>query len=145
MAAKDGPKVSLTVKNIIFDLGDRGFSTVKISTILKEEYNFNITRQGVLYVLKKRYVQCARKKPDRKFTDLHVQVLDFWLSENKDLTARNLQDKFWNEFQLKISRSQIRYYKRQLNWTMKRKKYCQLISNKNKTVRMNWCLDKLLS
>ena len=32
-----------------------------------------------------------------------------------------------------------------MKWSMKRKRYCQLISNKNKHVRMNWCMEMLNS
>ena len=145
MAAKDGPKVSLTMKNVIFDLADRGMSTVKICRTLKQEFDFAITRQAILYILKNRYNQRKRKKTVRKFTDLHCEIMDFWLHENKDLTARNIQSLFWDEFKVKFSLTQIRFYKRKMEWTMKRKKYCQLISNKNKVMRMNWCSDNLIS
>ena len=52
MAAKDGPKVSVTMKNIIFDLSDQGCSTVKICKTLQQEFDFRITRQAILYILK---------------------------------------------------------------------------------------------
>ena len=72
--------------------------------------------------------------------------MDFWLHENKDLTARNIQSLFWEEFKVKFSLTQIRFYQRKMKWTMKRKKkYWQLISYKNKVMRMNWCSDNLIS
>ena len=39
MAAKDGPKVSVTMKNIIFDLSDQGCSSVKICKTLQQEFD----------------------------------------------------------------------------------------------------------
>ena len=46
---------------------------------------------------------------------------------------------------MRFSLTQIRFYKRKLGWTIKRKNCCQLISNKTKTIRMNWCLEKIIS
>ena len=145
MPAKDGPKVSVTMKNIILDLSDQGCSTVKIYKTLQQEFDFKITRQAILYILKNRNKPTKRKETARKFTELHTEVLDFWLSENRDLTAKNIQTKFWEDFKVKFSLTQIRFYKRKLGLTMKRKNYCQLISNKNKTIRMNWCMEKIIS
>ena len=62
MAAKDGPKVSLTMKNVILDLADRRMSTGKIGSALKQEFDFAITRQAILYILKKRYISEKEKE-----------------------------------------------------------------------------------
>ena len=120
MAAKDGPKVSVTMRNIILDLSDQGCSTVKICKTLQQEFDFKITRQAILYILKNRNKPTKRKETARKFTKLHTEVLDFWLSENRDLTAKNIQTKFWEDFKVKFSLTQIRFYKRKLGWIMKR-------------------------
>ena len=66
MAAKDGPNVSVTTKNIVFDLSDQGCSTVKICKTLIQEFDFEITRQTVLYVLKIRNKPTKRKDTARK-------------------------------------------------------------------------------
>ena len=37
----------------------------------------------------------------------------------------------------------IKRHRRELNWTMKRKSYCQLVSHKNKLIRIKWCLSMI--
>ena len=65
MAAKDGPKVSVTMKNIILDLSEQGCSTVKICKTLQQEFDFKITRQAILYILKNRNKPTKRKETAR--------------------------------------------------------------------------------
>ena len=103
------------MSNVIFDLAAQGLSTVKISKTLMRKFDFMISRWATLYILKKRDNPKPRRKTPQTFTDLHVHVMDFWLSINKDLTARNIQRKFLEEFQIKFSFSQITFYRRQLN------------------------------
>ena len=67
------------------------------------------------------------------------------MAENKDLTARDLQRKFLSEMGINFSIPTIKFHRRQMKWSMKRKRYCQLISYKNKHVLMNWCMDMLNS
>lgn len=131
------------MKDIISDLKDQGYSSVKISVVLKNTLNFEITSQGIRDFLRRRKEAKARKTVPSKFNDIHKQCMNLWLSQNKDLSARDLQLKFLDEFQQTFSLSTIKEYRRQLNWTAKRKKYCQLISHKNKLARVEWSLNKL--
>ena len=50
------------MKDIIFDLSDRGCSTVKICKTLQQEFDFEITRQAILYILKNRNKPTKRKE-----------------------------------------------------------------------------------
>ena len=141
--SKMSHKLTEGVKCIILDLVSSGHSTVKISRIMEDTFKFKISRQGVHDFLLRHNSPPKRKTVPRKFTDLHRQILNMWLKENKDWTARDLQRKFVTELKVKFSLSVIKLHRRAMNWTMKRKKYCQFISNKNKQFRVEWCLEKL--
>lgn len=136
-------KLSCDIKDIILDLQCQGYNSVKISLTLKNILNFNVSPQGIRDFLRRNQVNKTRKTVPRKFRDIHKQCMNLWLSQNKDLTARDVQLKFVEEFHQTFALSTIKKYRRQLNWTAKRKRYCQLISHKNKLARVEWCLEKL--
>ena len=43
-------------------------------------------------------------------------------------------------FSIDFSLPAIKFHRRALQWTMKRTRHCQLISHKNKLLRVEWCL-----
>ena len=138
-----GRKLSPALKTVIQDLVLQGQSTVKISRILTNTYNFYVSRQGIRYFVKN-YMREKQQKPVRsKFKNIHKQSMDLWLSKNKDLTALNLKSLFIEHYSIDFSLSTIKFHRRALQWTMKRKRYCQLISHKNKLFRVDWCLRRL--
>ena len=53
MAAKDGTEVSVSMKNVIFDLADRCLPTGKKLYDTLQEFDIAITRQALMYILKK--------------------------------------------------------------------------------------------
>ena len=123
----------LEVKNLIFDYKNQGLSTGQISLKLKKLYGYQVTSFG------------RKKRSDFKFGEGHQRVLHFWMCRNSDLTARDLQKKFFSTFGVTFGLSTIKRHRKLLNWCAKQKKYCQLISAKNKVVRLNWSLEKLQS
>lgn len=142
------PRLTLEMQSVILDMFSQRLSTIKIACALKTIYGYTITRQGVLKFIKRHGNSVAgeaRKRPSRKFLPVHSQVLDLWLSKNKDLTARDLQKRFSCRMGVNFSLSVIKVQRRKLKWTMKKKSYCQLISIKNKTARLNWCSEMLLA
>ena len=150
------PRLTLELKSVVLDMVRQGFSTVKISSALETIFGHKISRQGLLKFLKKResvnYPIEDGKKGDpkvrlarRKFLPVHSQVLDLWLSKNKDLTARDVQRKFSRHMGVNFSIATIKFQRRHLDWTMKKKSYCQLISVRNKVARLNWCSEMLLA
>ena len=78
-----------------------------------------------------------------KFKNIHRQSMDLWLGENKNITAFNLKSLFIEHFSIDFSLSTIKFHRRALKWTMKRKRYCQLFPHKNKLFRVDWCLRQL--
>ena len=72
--------------------------------------------------------------------DFHYKFLQLWLQENSEFTARALQKRFKNIFKLDISISHVKKMRMQLGWTKTKRKYGQLISVKNRQLRVQWCL-----
>ena len=150
------PRLTLELKRVILDMFTKGLSTVKIARVLKTMSGYTITRQGLLKFLKRQEnIMTASSNNanggkacrlvSRRFLPVHSQVLDLWLSKNKDLTARDVQRKFSSAMGVNFSLTTIKLQRRKLKWTMKKKNYCQLISVKNKTARMNWCSEMLIA
>ena len=93
------------MKIIILDMFAKGLSTVQIARALKTMCGYTITRQG-LFKFGKRQANLVKASSinhgpktfcrfaTRKFLPIHRQVLDLWLSKNKDLTARDIQRTF---------------------------------------------------
>ena len=68
------------------------------------------------------------------------------MAQNNDLSSRQLYTMFKTAYSsTEVSLSTIKRARHDLGWTMKRTRYCQLISELNKEKRMEWCLDRVLS
>ena len=66
--------------------------------------------------------------------------------ENTDLTSRQLYAAFKEAYPgVEASLSTVKRARRDLGWTTKRTRYCQLISDVNKEKRMEWCLDRVIA
>ena len=144
--ARGKKNMSLEIRNLILDLKQQGLSSGQISKKLKEDYDYLVTRFGVYKFLQRQNTVNNQKKPTarvQKFSDGHKQVLNMWMCQNKDLTARDLQNKFKEELNVSFSITTIKRHRLMLKWTSRQKKYCQLISGKNRLFRVNWCLEKL--
>ena len=146
--ARGKKNMSLEIRNLLLDLKQQGLSSGQISKKLKEDYDYLVTRFGVYKFLQRQNTVNNQKKPTarvQKFSDGHKQVLNMWMCQNKDLTARDLQNKFKEELNVSFSITTIKRHRLMLKWTSRQKKYCQLISGKNRLFRVNWCLEKLKS
>ena len=76
----------------------------------------------------------------------HYRFVDELMAQNNDLSSRQPYTVFKTAYlSTEMSLSTIERARRDLGWTMKRAKYCQLISEVNKEKRMDWCLDRILS
>ena len=68
------------------------------------------------------------------------------MAQNSDLSSRQLYAAFKTAYpSTEASLLTIKRARRDLGWTMKRTRYCQLISEVNKEKRMEWCLDRVLN
>ena len=68
------------------------------------------------------------------------------MAQNTDLSSRQFYTVFKTTYpSTEVPLSTIKRARRDLGWTMKRTRYCQLINEVNKEKRMEWCLDRVLS
>ena len=151
---KTASRLTSEMKRVILDMFAKGLSTVRIARVLKTMSGYTITRQGLLKFWKRQenLVTASRNNGgkacrlvSRRFLPVHSQVLDLWLSKNKDLMARYVHRIFSSAMGVNFSLTTIKFQRRKLKWTMKKKNYCQLILVKNKIACMNWCSEMLIA
>ena len=141
MAGPYGRRISENAKLAIIRYRKNGLSVIKIQQLLKSHHNCIVTRPGIYNFLKKwkaggGITAKKREGDERTLLPLHLKFVDFWLSRNNELTTQVLQRKLFEVFGIEVSCSLIRKRRRELGWTSVVSKTCQLISNKNKMVRM---------
>lgn len=135
--------MSERVKTLICSYNDQGYSTTQISRILVSRHDIRFTRFAVLRFLKRRTCPKRKRTGPVKVSDIHYKALHLWIQENSEQTARVLQKRFKHVFGLDISISRVKVMRRRLGWTKVRRKYGQLISGKNRVLRVQWCLEML--
>ncbi|OWF48169.1 hypothetical protein KP79_PYT14452 [Mizuhopecten yessoensis] len=128
----------------------------QITKILKEKYGILTTRKTV-NIYRKRLSngetldrkRCFSSIKNSKVKPIHKKIINMWLSRNSELTSPEIQRKFHSSFGLTVSTAHTRRIRRELGWTARHIKYCQLISNKNKFFclvnRYNFCINTLIS
>ncbi|CAC5397765.1 unnamed protein product [Mytilus coruscus] len=140
-------RLSLSVRHIILQCSVKGMSTVKIAKHLQASLNQKISRQAVYEFLKRHsltiQITDQRLQYKTKVNKLHKRVINMWLSENSKMTAQQISRRLKDLFDLDISKKYVCQIRRGLGWTTRQVKYCQLISHKNKAVRLDWCLNAL--
>ena len=137
-------RMSERVKTLICEYNEKGYSTTQISRLLSSGHGVRFTRFAVLAFLKRRTRPQHKRIGPVKVKEIHYQALQLWIQENSEQTARVLQQRFKHVFGLAISTSQVKRMRKSLGWTKTRRKYGQLISGKNRVLRLQWCLDMLL-
>ena len=74
----------------------------------------------------------------------HYKLIDDALSENDELTSRQLRHLLIDKFpELSMSVSTVERARRELGWVVTVPKYCQLIRIANKEKRKEWCVRML--
>ena len=136
-------RISGRVKTLICNYKEQGFSTTQISRILLSRHDIRFSRFAVLAYLKRRTRPKNKRTGPVKVCDIHYQALHLWIQENSEQTARVLQKRFKHVFDLDISTSRVKVMRNRLGWTRTRRKYGQLISGKNRVLRVQWCLNML--
>ena len=86
-----------------------------------------------------------RKRKPSMLNLFYERMIDFWLSNNSELTSKMLSDKLRDLFGITVSTSLVAKTRKKLGWTTRRVKYCQLISKVNRQRRLEWCLKALKS
>ena len=64
------------------------------------------------------------------------------MEETCDLSAKKLQESIQVEFNIEISVSTVRVYRRTLGWVAGKTRYCQMIRHV-KEKRTQWCTEQI--
>ena len=129
-------RAKFTVKEIVERLTEEGVKTSRttIYNLLSKFWKTNSI------------VDIKRRPRSRRLSKGHYRFVDEVMAQNNDLSLRQLYTVFKTAYpSTVVSLSTIKRTRRDLGWTMKRTRYCQLISEVNKDKRMDWCLDRVLS
>ena len=129
-------RAKFTVKEIVERLAEEGVKASRTSI-----YNLlsKFRRTNSIADIK-------RRPRSRRLNEEHFRFVDELMAQNNDLSSRQLYVAFKTAYpSTEASLSTIKRARRDLGWTMKRTRYCQLISEVNKEKRMEWCLDRVLS
>ena len=130
------PRLSLETRKRITILRKQGFSVSEIITRLTQE-NVFVSRQAIYNLLKKyresnqisnQIIDLPKRTRRRKVTHEMISVIDEALTDNDELTARELRlilVERWPDLQVTIST--IKRIRNQLGWKFTRPHYCQLL------------------
>ena len=129
-------------KKLILEYAEKGLSTGAISKELSRHgYQFN--RESVRMFLIRSRTPVQPKPRIKKVHQFHYDILKVWLNENSSQTACELRRRFLSVFNLRLSTTTVKNMRRKLDWTKAPNQYGQMISTKNKRIRMEWCLSAL--
>ena len=86
----------------------------------------------------------ARSGRPKAIPDEHYKYIDHLLSENDELTAKDLIEHMTAKFgPVTYSERTMARARQDLGWTYSTARYCQAIREQNKLKRLVWCQDRL--
>lgn len=137
-------RLNVTTRERVIALKSQGYTYRSIKERLHDE---GITVSiKTLYLLVAKYKQTGtvddrpRSKREKLLRDPHYCFIDIAISENDELTTRQLHSLLVERFPgLRISLSTVRRARADLGWVVTTPKYCQLIRDGNKEKRLAWC------
>lgn len=138
-----GKRLPSHVKESAIECLRRGLSVSATRREMIKRHEITISRQTLYQLLKQPKQPRKPRFRHRKILNVHVKVIDHLLRSNPEITAQQLQKVLLCDFGVSVTIQTISLIRRKLGWTTRRVKYCQLISNKNKQARMDWCLKSL--
>lgn len=138
-----GKRLPSHVKESAIECLRRGLSVSATRREMIKKHEITISRQTLYQLLKQPKQPRKPRFRHRKILNVHVKVIDHLLRSNPEITAQQLQKVLLCDFGVSVTIQTISLIRRKLGWTTRRVKYCQLISNKNKQARMDWCLKSL--
>ena len=121
-----------------------GYTYRAIQRRLKEEGTAVSIKTLYLLMVKYNNTKTITDRPRAKrrklLNDEHYRVIDNALSENDELTTRQLYDVLLKKFPgLGASLSTVKRARWELGWVVSSPKYCQMIRDANKEKRLVWC------
>lgn len=143
------PRLTIETRNRVVILAESGLKVPRIKERLHAEGI--AVSQKTLYALLKTFKatgSIARKqrakRPSRLSNEQYI-FIDNAMSTNDELTSKMLKEmlvKEWPDLS-RISLSMVKRARKHLGWTLSKPKYCQLIREKNKELRLLWCKEQL--
>lgn len=118
-----------------------------IQLILAEE-GFTASLSGIFYVIKKykrtgSIFDCVRSGRPKVLPTEAYNLIDAWLTDNDEITTTELMQQL-AQVTYEASRATVGRARLSLGWTAKATRYCQLIRERNKEKRVEFC-QRLLS
>lgn len=92
--ASRGRRLSFDDKKFILEERRKGRSTVQIARSVEGHFGRSVTRRSVgLCIQRAAEGPKQRKLRARKLQDVHLQLLNVWISENAEVTLKNIKDR----------------------------------------------------
>ena len=143
------PRLSLDVRKRVVLLKRAGYSLKDIWKRIQEEEGCTYSLRSVCRLWRK-YRQCRtildlpRRKQVKKVDEDMLETIDTLLTENDELTARQLRDRLLEQWpSLKVSLTTIKRARKEKGWVCTRPHYCQLLREVNKVKRVEWCKQQI--
>ncbi|CAF0820676.1 unnamed protein product [Brachionus calyciflorus] len=127
-------RAPLIFRQRIITLRSLGLSFKKISKRLESE-GLMISCVSIYKICKK--YDKTKFLPDfqrsgRKaiFKQIHYELLNELISNNRDITSQEIAIKFYTKFSIKVSQDTIVRAAKRIKWSRKSTRYCQIVSDK---------------
>ena len=136
-------RLDLVTRRRVVVWRSKGYSIVQILDRLKEE---DITTSAkTIYCLLHKFktnksVHDLPRGSRKKLTVEHYCFIDDLLAKDDEITCTQLHQQLHDKFpQVKVSLATVKRAKKDLGWVSSTPHYCQLIREKNKAKRLEWC------
>lgn len=121
----------------------RNMSGPEIARKIKANTGISFSRAAYSKLLKKYRIHGSTMDLPRsgrppKMSLYHFDYIDKRMVQNDELTAKELACDFLNAFGLKISVPAMNKIRNKLGWRKAGTKYCQVVSEKNRTSRLHF-------
>ena len=139
-----GRRLNPFARTRIVNMKRSNISNSEIRRRLLQEDNIKCSRQAIANFWKS---YCTTglltsaygggRKPE--LANEHLEFIDTQLTQNNELTCDELKDKLKQEFDITVSRFTVLRARRKQGWRYGATRYCQLVSDKNKVARVQFC------
>ena len=143
------PRLNAYARQRIVTLKQQGKTIIAIRSALEEE-DIVCSRQSIS-AFWKTWLETSSLKGrhgggcKRKLSQEHLDYMDTKLRENNELTGKELKSLIHEEFGLTVSLPTILRWRKNIGWVYAKTRYCQMVSAKNKPLRMEFakkCLEE---
>ena len=141
-------RMTIATRNEVIRLNIKGLSVVQIREELARR-NIAISRVSIYKLLNKwnTVVQVADQGREPTLGEnVTIEVMEFidkCMEQNDELTAPHLMERVNEKFGVNFSKSKIKRLRYKLGWRADNTRYCQMIKEKNKPIRLNHALGRI--